>query len=385
VSTTAERDERHLSVPPSLLIEDGLARLRKVLPEGFEVTVEESPGLGDAVDGVWGVQDTSSHISTQILVQAEWRLTPKSAATVFGGQASLLRHLSPGTAILVVSPWLGRPTRAALEREGINYLDQTGNVHLRIRRPAVFIHLQGSDRDPSPPARSPARLTGARANRVVRALVEVRPPYRAADLARATDLSPGYLSRALDSLDELALIRRRGGRGMIEDVDWPELIRTRASTYKLLRSNVSVTYTSPQGWATALNSLPDELVRSGRVAVTGSVAANAVNPVAAPGQLVLYVGDETTRDLVRKTCRLLPAQRGGDVVLLIPADASQLWGVRGISSLPAPTVAISQLAIDCLAGNGRLPEEGEAILGFMRENEDRWRLSSLVELREQRL
>lgn len=379
----AERDQDRPSGASTLLIEDGLARLRTVLPEDFEVTVEESPGLGDAVDSVWGVRDTSSHISTQILVQAKQRLTPKSADTVFGGQASLLRHLSPGTAILVISSWLGGPTRAALEREGINYLDQTGNVYLRIRRPGVYIRLQGSDRDPSPRARGPARLTGARANRLVRALVDVRPPYRAADLARATGLSPGYLSRALDSLDELALIRRKRGHSTIEDVDWLELIRTRAATYTLLRSNVSSIYASPQGWETALNSLPSEPVRRGRVAVTGSVAANQIDPVAAPGQLVLYVADETTRDLVRRACRLLPAQRGGDVVLLLPADASHLWGAMKAPSLPAPTVALSQLAIDCLAGNGRLPEEGEAVLRFMSEHEDRWRLSSLDELRGQ--
>jgi hypothetical protein len=379
MSAAAELDQDRFSGDSSLLIEDGLARLRTVLPEDFEVTVEQSPGLGDAVDGVWGIRDTSSHISTQILVQAERRLTPKSAAAVFGGQASLLRHLSPGTAILVISPWLGRPTRAALEREGINYVDQTGNVYLRIRRPGVYVHLQGSDRDPSPRSRGPARLTGALANRLVRALVDVRPPYRAADLARATDLSPGYLSRALDSLDELALIRR-SGRGTIDEVDWLELIRTRAATYALLRSNVSNTYTSPRGWEAALNSLPSG---RGRVAVTGSVAANQINPVAAPGQLVLYVADERTRDLVQKACRLLPAKRGGDVVLLLPADASHLWGAMDVPSLPAPTVALSQLAIDCLAGNGRLPEEGEAVVRLMSEHEDRWRLSSLQDFREQ--
>jgi hypothetical protein len=380
VPTDGERDEEC----SSLLIEDGLARLRAVLPEDFEVGVEETPALGEAVGGVWAIRDSSSHLSTQVLVEAKRRLTPKSVAAVLGRQASLLRHLSPGTAMLVVSPWLGQPTRAALEREGINYLDQTGNVHLRIRRPGVYVHLEGSDRDPSPQARGPARLTGARANRLVRVLVDVQPPYRAADLARATGLSPGYLSRALDSLDELGLIRRQRGRGTIEDVDWPELIRTRAAAYTLLRSNVSASYISPRGWETALQSLPSEPVRRGAVAITGSVAANEVNPVAAPAQLVLYVADEATRDLVRETCRLLPAERGGDVVLLRPADDSQLWGISDVPSLPVPIVALSQLAIDCLAGNGRLPEEGEAVLGFMREHEDRWRLSSLDEFRGSR-
>ncbi len=36
--------------------------------------------------------------------------------------------------------------------------------------------------------------------------------------------------------------------------------------------------------------------------------------------------------------------------------------------------------MDCLAGNGRLPEEGDALLRVMAESEDHWRLPTLPTL-----
>ena len=39
--------------------------------------------------------------------------------------------------------------------------------------------------------------------------------------------------------------------------------------------------------------------------------------------------------------------------------------------------APSQIAVDCLTGNGRMPAEGEALLDWMLDNEGAWRLDSL--------
>jgi hypothetical protein len=40
--------------------------------------------------------------------------------------------------------------------------------------------------------------------------------------------------------------------------------------------------------------------------------------------------------------------------------------------------AASQVAVDCLTGNGRMPAEGEAIVRWMADNEDQGRLVSLA-------
>jgi hypothetical protein len=103
--------------------------------------------------------------------------------------------------------------------------------------------------------------------------------------------------------------------------------------------------------------------------VTGSVAAAQVAPITAPAQLVLYTSSPKA---IRTEAKLLPATRGANVVLLRPADISQVDRPRLINGIAH--AGLSQLAMDCLAGNGRLPEEGEAVLRVMAETEDQWRL-----------
>ena len=41
-------------------------------------------------------------------------------------------------------------------------------------------------------------------------------------------------------------------------------------------------------------------------------------------------------------------------------------------------VSPSQVVVDCLTGNGRMPSEGEALLNWMLANEQEWRPNSLA-------
>jgi hypothetical protein len=54
---------------------------------------------------------------------------------------------------------------------------------------------------------------------------------------------------------------------------------------------------------------------------------------------------------------------------------------RGSSEKGLRFAAPSQVAVDCLTGNGRMPAEGEALLEWMLANESEWRAESLQELR----
>jgi hypothetical protein len=269
-----------------------------------------------------------------------------------------------------VAPWLSPRSRRVLEERGYSYIDLTGNVLFKVNRPAVYIKLQGSDRDPNPPPRRPpAGLQGPKARRLVRLLVDVVPPYRLTDLAHTSGLTQGYISRLLEALDDQALIER-DRRGLVEGVDWPALLRAGAEHYDLFKSNTTKLFVAPGG-AAALHTRLKEGTAPGTV-VTGSYAAVAVAPVAAPAQLVLYTSDP---DRIRQNGGLLPADRGADVALLRPADPSQLERARIVDG--ARHVGLSQLVMDCLAGNGRLPEEGQAVLDWMRQHERQWRLPEL--------
>jgi hypothetical protein len=339
---------------------------------GGQAVLEPDGGF----DATWELRDNDSGTYTNLVVEAKREVTPRAVTSMLARTAALVRQLSPNTGLLVVTPWLSPRAQEALVNAEISFLDLTGNVRLRLRRPSVYIRTTGAARSPAPVSSSTSKLTGARANRLIRCLVDAVPPFRAKDLVDVTGLSAGYVSRALEALDEQALIQREP-RGEIRDVDWVALLRYRALSYDLFRSNAATSYVAQGGLEQTLQTLQDQDLGGG-LAVTGAFAAASLAAVTAPEQLLLYAADERIAARARKYLRLLPTPRGGNVVLLSPADPSHLWGLD--ASAAPPRAAWSQVVLDCLSGNGRLPQDGEALLEQLRQTEWQWRASSLDEL-----
>lgn len=182
-------------------------------------------------------------------------------------------------------------------------------------------------------------------------------------------MAPGYVSRLLDTLDREALVTRNE-RGAVEDVDGAGLLRRYAASYDSFKTNDRALFIAKTGATAALRQLRDV---GGAVAVTGSFAAARIAPVAAPTLLAVYAQD------VRRTARalkLLPASEGANVALLRPFDPV-VWD-RVVDD-GTTYVAPSQVALDCLAGNGQMPAEGEAALSWLTENESTWRAPSLAD------
>jgi AcrR family transcriptional regulator len=345
------------------LLDTALERLRELLPEDFRLTDEPGTPLA-AGEATWLL--AAPNYQAVLLVRARLSFGPRDVERALGG---MLRRVLDNRTVLVIAPWLSPRTRASLEAQGWSYLDLTGNIRLQVTRPAVYLRLQGADEDPNPPVRSVPGLQGPKARRLARLLVDVRPPYRMTDLARGAGLNPGYVSRLLGSLEEQVLIER-GRRGVVEDVDWAALLEAAAERYDLLKSNDTTMYVAPAGAASvhtrlAAGEFPGTVV-------TGSYAAAAVAPVAAPSQLAVYTTDPVK---IRRGAGLLPADRGADVLLLKPADPSQVERPRPVNG--ATHVGLSQLVVDLLAGAGRMPEEGTAVLDWMRDHEAQWRLPDL--------
>lgn len=217
-----------------------LAALRALLPEEIElrddVNAPIAPGPDDGFDATWELRDNDSGTYTTLLVESKREVTPRDVTSTLARTAALVRQLSPNTGMIVAAPWLSPRAQEALTQTGINFLDLTGNVRLRLRRPSVFIRTTGATRSSTRASSSSSKLTGPRVNRLIRCLADALPPFRGKDIATVTGLSEGYVSRALDALDAQALIQR-APRGEIRDVDWEGLLRYRAESYDLFRSN----------------------------------------------------------------------------------------------------------------------------------------------------
>lgn len=358
------------------MVESAIDWLRQRLPPNWQVTQSRrvpaigdstAPREGDAVIEVQGGQGVST-----MVVEVKRKLLPRDAAMLLSGLARSLRTVAGDVPILVLAPWLSPRTRELLAADGINFLDRTGNALIRLRHPALFLQASGSDRNPEPESRGPARLRGAKAGRLIRLLADVRPPYGVGAVAAATELNPGYVSRLLDALDGEALIER-DRRGAVQSVEVRELLRRWTESFDVFQSNDATTYLAAEGATAAFERLAD-LRDVSSVAVTGSFAAVRKAPVAAPALLTAYCEDV---DRVAGELKLLPADSGANVVLLRPFDPV-VWA-RTERAAGIRYAAVSQVAADCLTGNGRMPAEGDALLGWMGEHEERWRIGGLAE------
>lgn len=305
---------------------------------------------------------------TPVAVEARSSMEPRDVERLLPGIARSLRALAGHVPLLIVSSWLSPRTRELLAAEKINYLDATGNALLKLDNPAVFIQSDGAQRNPNPEPRARASIRGPRAARLIRLLADVRPPYAVGELAAAAELNPGYVSRLLDALDRDALITR-GRRGVVEDVDIPAMLLAWAAEYDVFKPDRTTTYVASSGAAAVLTTLASA---PGRNAVTGSFAAVRLAPVAGPSLLALYSEDPPQ---TAKQLGLLPADDGANVALLRPFD-DVVWE-RTSTHDGVTYAAASQIAVDCLTGNGRMPAEGEAVLQWMAADEDQWRLESL--------
>jgi hypothetical protein len=98
-------------------------------------------------------------------------------------------------------------------------------------------------------------------------------------------------------------------------------------------------------------------------------------PVAAPALLIAYC---ERPEALAKEHGLLPSEEAANVILLSPYD--QVVWERTSFHNHLTYAAPSQVVVDCLTGNGRMPAEGEALLEWMVNNEASWREAHLSTL-----
>jgi hypothetical protein len=282
----------------------------------------------------------------------------RAAADIDGG----------GTAVvpMVVARYLGSGSREWLERHNVSYADATGNINLKIDRPAVFLRDRGADKDPwRGPGRPLGSLTGPPAARIVRALVDFAPPMTVPTLIKRSGASTGAAYRVAEFLEREALIGREP-RGPITTVEWRAILERWSQDYGFQRNNTIGAYLHPRG----LTAVFDQLRRSDglRYAVTGSAAVQRLAPYAATRLATIYVDD------MKRAAETLELRRtdAGTNVMLASSDYDVVFE-RTVTDDGITYVAPSQAAVDLLTGPGRGPAEAQAALDWMESNENGWR------------
>ncbi len=339
------------------LIREGFEELRRRLPRGW--TVEE------AINGDRRGHDLFAKIiapdrrSATLGVEAKAQLSPRIAL----GLLAQLREdqvVSP----LVVTRYLSPSVRDRLREAGVSFVDLTGNIRVVVENPGLFIEAEGAGKNPDRKQRPARSLRGAKAGRLIRALIDFRLAPGVRELAALAGVDAGYASRVLALLDSEALISR-GSRGRIEKVDWARLLQRWAQEAPFASRGRVLSFLEPRG----LSALLERLAKTHlRYAVTGSLAATKIAPVAPARLAAVYVADGGA---AAERLGLRAAEAGANVLLVEAGDDGVFERTElkdGISY-----AATSQVAADLLTAPGRGPAEGEELISWMAQNEDAWR------------
>lgn len=360
-------------VSEAQLLDAAIELLSRRLPS--EWVLEKASIGGDPEPRDLIIKSPNAGSQAVVLVEARSDVSARDVQVLMGGPWRRWRRQAGNQPILLIAPYIGPRVRELLTEESVSYVDLTGNVRISLNYPSVFIELQGAQRDPSG-AKPRVGLRGAKVGAVVRVLADATPPYTGAEIGRAANVNEGYLSRILETLSDEGLIERESS-GPVSGVDWPAMLRRRAQELDLFRDAGTYRYVARQGLRGLLEDLKD-LRSDPRPTITGSFAAARLAPVAAPTLLVVYT--MTPRELA-DDLGLLPAEAGADTILVRP-DNSVVFERPTKEPGGLTWAAPSQVAIDCLAGSGRMPAEGEAVIDWMRQDESRWRRASIKDLLE---
>lgn len=267
---------------------------------------------------------------------------------------------------LVVARYLSLSAQNWLTKREVSYADATGNLRITVDSPGLYIRDTGANRDPwRGPGRPRGTLHGEPAARVVRALVDYRPPMSVPKLIKVSGASTGATYRVVEFLEEEALIER-SKRGQITNVAWRALIERWSKDYSFQGTNAVGRFLQPRGIASLLDKLRE--VTGMRYAVTGSLAAHQWAPYA-PARLATIYVDNIPQFAPAVGLRMVDS---GANVLLASAKHDVVFD-RTQQADGVTFAAPSQAAVDLLTGPGRNPTEAEMLMDWMEEHEPEWR------------
>lgn len=356
--------------PPSEreLIEQATLSIGSSLPDGWECVINPSAPAEEQnrVDAILRITAPGG-TSGDLKVEVKSILSPKDVTYILN---QMILWGDSDRKTLFVARYLSPSTRRAIGEKSASYIDATGNADISLDEPALLIKTQGLDRDPfRGPERRTSSLKGRPAARVVRALVDYKPPWKMRDLEQVADTSLASISRTVDFLDREDLVTRNE-RGSIEDVDWEGLLKRWADDYRIDEKRARVgRYLAPRGILNTLEALDQAGMN---YTLSGSFAAQNWAPYAEPKSGLVYVTD---LDMFREKVRVIQDSATADLVVVEPPDSlpferSETLGGRSY-------VAPSQACVDLMVGPGRNPEEALELIRWMRSNEDKWRQDGL--------
>lgn len=343
--------------------------LRSLLPQEWSIRVQRAVESLDAVIDLAAPDGTHARILVEAKNSVEPRQVPMISSRLRRLRQALTSHDRELVAVLV-SSYTSPRTRDVLAQEDMGWYDLTGNLRLRINRPAVFLDRRGADQNPDAGSRDRRlrSLRGPGAARIVRALLDGRARTGVRALAAESGVGVGTSSRVLDLLTRDHLVERAPD-GAVTAIRKGSLVRHWARDYGLTTSNQAVPVLAPRGLSRTLEDLRGYPQRN----MLGAGAAArlylpeeeaAVTPLSL---LVVYVDDAVE---AQRQLGLRQTDRGANTLLVEPFDEVIYHG--GMKHEGLLHTAPSQTVADLLTGPGRSPEEAQQLLSVLSASDLEW-------------
>jgi hypothetical protein len=226
---------------------------------------------------------------------------------------------------LVVVPFMSEAGRQACEAARVSWLDLSGNAH--IIAPGFRVIVDGRPNRFRGPGR-PASIFAPKSSRVVRwLLMHPHQAFTQREIARATDMTEGFVSRIAARLEHDSYVVRESG-GALRAKD-PQLLldawrqEYQFGKHKLIQGHVAVR----SGPALA-GSVSDTLVAFGvEHAATGLLAAWQMTSFASFRIATFFLAVEPSQELIAKL-RFRAEPRGANLWLVVPNDAGVFHGAE---------------------------------------------------------
>lgn len=370
---------RNKRLPETVLLDEVIRRLASELPAGWrmEGLRRESRSGAERVaerdyrsDGIVDafVDIVAGKLRTTLAIEVREQFEARDATRVLMAfdnepQMNWLERPSRWQRMLITR-FLSPRARDLLVAKGWSYADATGNVRIAVESPALFIKLNGSERDPAPEARPLRSLRGPVAARIIRELIDRKPPYGVRELAFRSLTSAAMASRVVALLEREAIVDK-DGRGPILGVNWRALLARWAEEYQFQRFNRVERYIALRGFAPMFEQLR---VTGRRYAITGPLFAERRRTLASSRLAMIYTDDVPA---LARELELGPSGAVANVLLAEPGDAVVYQRMKQEDGLWF--VAPSQAAADLMTSGDRNPRLAEALMEWMAENEDAWR------------
>lgn len=264
-----------------------------------------------------------------------------------------IRHELPGAYPVAVSGYISPQSAAILRRNGLGYLDLSGNCYLAFEN----IHIEKEGKPNIHPSTRPLKsLFAPRATRVVRALlVDAQHTWRLGELAKASEVSLGHAHNVVKRLEELAWLER-GEQQRLRLVKSGELLDAWSEAYTY-RQNGVAPYFSPERITRKLMADVAAWAQSEgrRYAFTLHAGASLVAPNIRFPIIHCYLEGEA--DSLGRALGLRLGEREGNVHILIPYDQGVFYAplVKGGLSV----VSLPQLYVDLYGYERRGREQAE--------------------------